>query len=370
MLADTLSQRARLTVMVVYIAAFCGVCYIAQGSYLPPTDQNGLWFYAAIAALLLGGFIDQPFFTKPNDAMTNAVGAAIGIVPIAIPPSDAIEGAWIIRYLVLIAVIVVILSSALAMWFVSSQNELLRSLSQLSARVSGMLGAPRVLFSAVFVYALWAFHSDNALELLILLSGWVFLIVGRPLEHLVSLAKGLRELRYQTSGALFGGVIGRHIPGIILVKHPARRSAGLCDVVAVGNDERTAELAIALDHVGTAEGRWLRCVVLPVKPSEREQWLNQVGLERIAPDDVWHFGREPNPPIPGSTLKEREAILGVVAAETDINELRFEVINTNVDLAEGDLVSARVGSQDVLYQILNGLTKRRSFNRKTHADLL
>jgi uncharacterized protein len=363
-LANTLSQRTRFIIMVAYIAAFCGVCYLALGSYIPPADESGLWFYAAIAALLLGGFIDQPFFTKPNDAMANAVAAAIAIVPVAVSSSNMIQGASLVRYAVLIAIVVTILASALSMWLVGSTNEILRSLSHVSARVSGMLGAPRVLFSAVFVHALWAFHSDNVGEVLILVSGWVFLIVGRPLENLVGIAGAIRDLRYQTSGALFGGVVGRQIPGIILVKHPARRSATLCDVVAVGNDDGTAELAIALDHVGTAEGRWLRCVTLPVNATERDKWLKQVGLERIDPDDVWHFGRDPNPPVPGSTLKEREAIIGVVASETDINELRFEVINTSVDLAEGDLVSARVASQDVLYQILNGLTKEEIVQQK------
>jgi DNA helicase HerA-like ATPase len=362
--ANPLSPRTRLFVMVVYVASFSVVCRVAQGSFLPPADQNGLWFYAAIAALLLGGFIDQPFFTKPNDAMSNAVGAAIAILPVAIPPSNSVEGASIVRYVVLASIAIVIVSSAASLWFISSSNGMLKLLSRLSARVSGMLGAPRVLFSAVFVYALWAFHSDNPWQLLILGTGWVVLIAGRPLESLIALGGTLHELRYESSGALFGGVIGRQIPGIILVKHPVRRTATLCDVVAVGNDDRTSELAIALDHVGTAEGRWLRCVTLPVKPSEKEKWLKQAGLERIEPDDVWHFGRDPNPPVPGSTLEERKAILGIVAPETDINELRFEVINTSVDLAEGDLVSARVGSQDVLYQILNGLTKEEIVQQK------
>lgn len=363
MLANTLSQRTRLIVMVMYIVAFCGVCYIAQGSYLPPADQSGLWFYAAIAALLLGGFIDQPFFTKPNDAMSNAVGAAIGIVPVAISPDKAIEGASIVRYVALAIIGIVILSSALSMWFVNSSKEWLKALSYVSARISGMLGAPRVLFSAVFAYALWAFHSDSVREVLVLGSAWAVMITGRPIENLIALMTAAGSLMSH-SRTQFGGVIGRQLPSLILVRHEGARVVHSGDVLVIGGDDKSPEIAIALDHVGTAEGRWLRCAVMDVPRAHRIDWAKQAGFQRVVDDEVWHLGASPNPPLPETVGMDARTIIGLVAPDTDINQLRFEIVRSDLDIAEGDLVSVRIGTDQVLYQVLNGFTKEEVVEQK------
>jgi hypothetical protein len=56
--------------------------------------------------------------------------------------------------------------------------------------------------------------------------------------------------------------------------------------------------------------------------------------------------------------------LGVVASDTDISRLRFEILRADLDLEEGQLVEVRLGQRMVLYQIVNGLTKEAILQQK------
>jgi len=57
-------------------------------------------------------------------------------------------------------------------------------------------------------------------------------------------------------------------------------------------------------------------------------------------------------------------LLGVVAPDTDIARLRFEILRTDLDLEEGQLVEVRLGKRMVLYQVVNGLTKEAILQQK------
>lgn len=75
-------QRGRLIILVVYLAGLFVASWIALGTWLPPTSQRGLWFYSALAALLLGSLLVTPFFTKPVDAISYAVASIIGLLSV------------------------------------------------------------------------------------------------------------------------------------------------------------------------------------------------------------------------------------------------------------------------------------------------
>jgi DNA helicase HerA-like ATPase len=57
-------------------------------------------------------------------------------------------------------------------------------------------------------------------------------------------------------------------------------------------------------------------------------------------------------------------LVGLVAVDSDISKLHFEVVRTDLDLEEGKLVEVRIGRQTVLYQVINGLTKEEIVQQK------
>jgi hypothetical protein len=63
-------------------------------------------------------------------------------------------------------------------------------------------------------------------------------------------------------------------------------------------------------------------------------------------------------------LERRQRLLGIVAPDTDISILRFEIVRTDLDLEEGRLVEVQLGKNVVLYQIVNGITKEEIIQQK------
>src|SRR3989304_421251 len=79
---SSISQRGRLTILIVYLAGLFIASWGALGTWIPPTTERGIWFYAAFAALLLGSLLVTPFFTKPADAISYAVAAAVALLAV------------------------------------------------------------------------------------------------------------------------------------------------------------------------------------------------------------------------------------------------------------------------------------------------
>lgn len=88
-----LPQALRLTAAAVYVGYLLGLGLYLNDSLPPPFGLTGLWFYAAFAAIVLGDFIIEPFFTKPADALANAVAvlvaASVSLNGAVVSASDA-----------------------------------------------------------------------------------------------------------------------------------------------------------------------------------------------------------------------------------------------------------------------------------------
>lgn len=129
-------------------------------------------------------------------------------------------------------------------------------------------------------------------------------------------------------------------------------------------------VALAADYVGWAEGRWLRVLLLDVDDSVQASLTRFFGIVD-KPQRVFSLtsGHKGDPLIAAclqsnASVKNKNNLIGIVAADTDISRLRFEVLRTDLDLEEGRLVEVRVGKRMVLYQIVNGLTKEEILQQK------
>ncbi len=56
----TLDQRTRLLILIVYVASPFIASRLALGRWFPPSTEDGLWFYAGLATLLLGNLLISP----------------------------------------------------------------------------------------------------------------------------------------------------------------------------------------------------------------------------------------------------------------------------------------------------------------------
>src|SRR3972149_5531762 len=89
---SSIGQRARLIILIVYLIGLSVASWTALGTLIPPTSERSIWFYAALAALLLGSLLVTPFFTKPADAISYAVAATVALLSVNAWGSAATSG--------------------------------------------------------------------------------------------------------------------------------------------------------------------------------------------------------------------------------------------------------------------------------------
>ena len=169
-----------------YILVLFDINILVFGSWLPESGEKGLWFYPAAASILLCNFLVTPFFNKPVDTLSYAGMSVMGIYLVnslnTWLPID------ILVFWVTLSLIFFILFSALvAIATKDSDSEFWQKISASSMVVSNYLGNHRVIFSAVFLFALIVFHRQSPKEMFLLSITWALLVVIEPDKHICNI---------------------------------------------------------------------------------------------------------------------------------------------------------------------------------------
>src|SRR3972149_2237543 len=263
---SSIGQRARLIILIVYLIGLSIASWGALGTWIPPTPERGIWFYAAFAALLLGSLLVTPFFTKPADAISYAVAATVALLAVNQWASATSIGfdrfTWSAA---LLYVLVVLAAAVLAIALKDSARPLVQKAARSGLLLADAAGSPRAIFSVVFFFALITYHRAVPREYLIISLAWALFVGLRPLETAENLWRRWRTLWVtQQDLARLGEVVGHEAPGLILIREDTDSTTTLGDMLLARTESGQPGVAIALDHVGFASGRWLRAIHLKV----------------------------------------------------------------------------------------------------------
>lgn len=364
---SSISQRGRLTILIVYLAGLFIASWGALGTWIPPTTERGIWFYAAFAALLLGSLLVTPFFTKPADAISYAVAAAVALLAVNAWGSTASSG--FDRFVWSAAMLYVLVALAAAILAISLKDSS-RASAQKAARSSLLLadaaGSPRAIFSVVFLFALSTYHRAVPREYMIIGLAWALFVGLRPLETIADLWRRWRKLWVARGGlGRLGEVVGHEAPGLVLIREDADSSTGIGDMLLVRTEGGRPGLAIALDHVGFADGCWLRAIHL-TSASVSGHALGEAGVARsVAEGAVFRAGEDVIEDAAKARASDtRQRLLGLVASDTNVGQLQIEVVRSDLDIQEGSLVEVEIKGRAVLYQVIKGLTKEEVLQEK------
>ena len=365
---DSLGQKTRLVALFLYIALLFCASRLALGSWLPPTTEKGLWFYSGLAALLLGNLIVTPYFTSPANAISNAVASMVGLLAINISASPVRTGFDKFVWSVTAAYVALVLAaSILAIVLKDSSRTFWQRASRSLFVLSNTIGSPRAVFSVVFLFSLATFHRDRPREYLVIGLAWALIVALRPFEGVFILFYRMWEIwRRPKFATLVGSVVGHEAPGIVMIRERADSQVLFGDGLAVASDDGKCGLAVALDRVGFAEGRWLRALHLSL-PNDATAILEKLNPTRTSHEffamsiEPAAFGIEPDAL---GVWARRDKLVGFVTAETSLSRLVIEVVRTDLELEEGRLLEVKIGSTPVLYQIINGLTREEILQQK------
>jgi len=356
-----LTQKTRFIILIAEVAILCVGSYFAMGAIFPPGNEKGFWFYTALLGLVLGARLDTPFFAKPADVILYAAPAAIALL------LGSNWGAWNSGEKVAfsVALIYCVLTGALGAASILSQEAKSNRLQRLAhtARVlAETLGSPRLLFTVVVVFALYAFHRDSPQELGIIIATWVLTALISPLEGSVRLFRRIRRIwRPNIILDADGEAVAYQTPGLILVRQTLNSKTQPGEFLAIKDPIGKPRMALALDHVGRDEGILLR--TLESTDVETPRVVEQQ-LSSLPPHSAVGISIDSNTEGGTNLLELKTSLVGIVAPDTNIQTPFFEVVNRKSGLEEGRLVETRIGERLVSYQVVNGLTKEEIVYQK------
>lgn len=362
-----LPQRSRLVILAVYVVLLLLVSFLALSQWIPPFGPRGLWFYSGLYVFLVGSLLEAPTHVTPAQAFAFAALAALGILGFGVTEYRTLSSAGVVLFWCALAAELLIIASAAAAILLKDQAEGSgRRLGQSGFLLSSLLGRPEFVSFAPFIFALVAFHGHNPREVLVLTLGWAVLVFAHPVEHATLMVRKLRgvwgtdqEVEY------LGEVIGHGVPGVVTIRHRGRADVAPSTPLLVPGEDGTANVAIALNYVGIADGLWLKALQLTL-PSPLRAMLPQ---EAVVGNRCARLTDGPTMTAlekgEVDVLQQRERLIGVVAPGTSTKTLQVDIVRSDQDLAEGSLLEARIGDRAVLYQLLDGMTSEDILERKS-----
>lgn len=364
---SSIGQRGRLIILLLYLTGLIVASRVAMASWIPPISARGIWFYAALAALVLGSLLVTPFFTNPANAISYAVASLVTLLPVNAWAESNTSGfdrfTWSAAMLY---VILVLAAAVLAISLKDSPRPFARKTAGSALLLAEVAGSPRAVFSAVFLFALITYHRGNPREYLIIGLAWALIVGLRPLETIANLWARWRIVWVTKQGlSRLGEVVGHEAPGLVLIREDPDSSARFGDMVFARTESGNPGLLIALDHVGFASGRWLRAIHLKTATIDTAI-LHDASIVRAISEGSAFSAAAGSVTSESSGLAEdtKGRLIGLVASDTNVGQLQIELVRADLDLQEGSLVEVEIRGRPVLYQVIKGLTKEEVVQEK------
>ncbi len=124
---------------------------------------------------------------------------------------------------------------------------------------------------------------------------------------------------------------------------------------------------MVIDELQLAAERWIRCLAIDgnLDPAHCEKLRRATSTSSVL--RLSAIVEQPSIDLAfqqSRAYSKRSHLIGLVAPNTDVATLRFEVTRTDLEIGEGQLVEVLIGNKSVLYQIIDGLTQEEILSQK------
>lgn len=358
---SNLTQAQRLAALTIDLLIIAAACFYLFGTAYPPFGEKGFWAYSALLAILVGSKLVTPFYVKPVDAISYAVPAFVSLMLVNDWTSWSPDQRWGFSLAAILALLISLLGVANIV-VNSLRSDWAKELSNRMRIALDLVAQPRYIYSPLILFAVFSYHRDEWLEAVIIL-----IVTGATIWEFAGNFFVWGYLRIRTiSNKALAGIAGHVVafqdPGIVLLRQQFEGDIKRNDLLFISDKHGPKKLVVALDYVGRSEGILIRAVELKTLSTESQARIGTMAMDECA----YHLDLRIADEICRAEGVARDAqarIVGIVAPDTSIERLHFEVVD-NSELAEGRLVSAYVGTRKVLYQIVAGLTKEEIVQQK------
>lgn len=350
------SLRERALTLIVNLAIFYLVYALATGRFLLTGGIETIWLISAFAMWFLS-LLSAPWFLPPRDALANAITAGVILVALDLSPVSQFRAELdFIRWAAFVYCLAVALLS-LAALFLHDRDER-GGTGRFLYQLTGILGRGEVLYTAPAIISIVSGYQDSFTTIGWLVLLWVFATVARPVERVAAAWRQWKSDTTAEAAAPSIGIIDRiDHPNIIRVRlnaSSAWKPRTLHVAAMPGGDQQFVLSLFAQVQGSDVIGTGL-CVA-----AVAEKLILPTGQVCATHDEEKTAGF-----VEALSGAKGAELIGFTVEGSTIGTLRFEVA-ASIDLAEGNVVFARISGQDVFYQILDAETSEESFDRNPH----
>jgi hypothetical protein len=343
----------RLIILFVGLTALCLVSLITTGSIFPPNNQAANIFQGGLLLVILGSLFLEDKFTRPADAMVNALTGVISLITVY--PNQAGVAWWSI-----FAYCVIPFSTGAVCIALGVPGESRGTRARISHAlyvIATTLGKSNILFSVVFLHAVFAFYGLQSWQTAALVVFWGLYVVIWPLK-LANILQALLDKSRVPNRC--GFILRMETPNIMRVellpdaKWDSNTSISAC--TGDGRQRLVLPLFVQVQNealVGT--GLCLGECQSPVHRAIRGQVYALDSRQEDVEESLCDYFELNSASLP----------LGLVSEDSRIGKINFETWRPE-ECREGLLVFCQVNGERVFYQITEGNTREEILAKNRH----
>jgi uncharacterized protein len=346
----------RLLILAAGLIGLMVINYCFNKTIVPQDAQSAIVFQGGILFIILCSLFLEDKFTKPVDALVNALASFISIITIRYltPP-----------YWNLLAIYCVLVfcaaSSCMVLGLPTDPKTKHPQISKSFYRFSIFFGKASIIYSIVFLYALLVFYGIQSKLTITLVIFWGIYLALWPLKipHMI---QWLFEKTDEVSEEI-GAICRVESPGLIRVKVVEDvRWEGRHDIVAcLPNNEirRIYPLYSQFqEEISIGTGLLLDKLspsIAKMRPGGVYKITGAVGEGSNIDSIIREYFR----------LNEDVRPIGLVVEGSNIGKIKFEIWNPT-GCKEGMLVFCKINEEYVYYQIIEGTTHEETLEKDRH----
>lgn len=311
-----------MIVTIIYLGSLLVLSQHLAGQWLPPFGLEGLWYYAAFAALLVGEYIVEPHFTSPAGALANGAAVVLAAASVSRSGAEVSGGTFSVGRAFLIVFGATLVLVAIVAAFTRDRDGWRGQVNTLCIWALGRFGRPRVAFGVLLFTAGFAAFSDSAADVALIYSSWFGIVAVDPVG---AAFHSTRTLVRDGLGRVRGRVEAVEDPSVAFVRLVQGARPLLGEVVHLSD----GKAGLIVDITQSFSSPIAR-VSFPVGT----QLKVGTAVDRIDP--------------------AVEQVVGHVGRATTLDELVLDVSSAAnaTDIEEGRLLSVQLRDVACLYQII------------------
>lgn len=368
---DELTKATKTIFLIGFSVLLFVVTKLVTGRWLP-TAEDGVWFQFGLLLVVLGSFFLETHFSKPNDVVINSIAVLVTLLSLS-NRKDFIG--WYI--MVIISFLLLVLSLLTLILYNREESEFSQRnrIAKVLYNISTFAGQGRLFFSVIFLLAIASYYSTKSDDFFKLLLFWGFITIIGP-SGLANLVDRLIKLRVKGKVQDIGTIIGILSPNVVFAKVNEDVKIDKYDpvVIRLSTSARRKEIGFILGDYLLQNEKWIRIITInsvdKLNPElemaqENSIFYKKGSVYKLTEDEITDAFKDEY------IWKNRKNIVGIVTQDSDIGEIKFEVIaQPSVTIEEGMLLKTMIGEDEVIYQITNGITEKEALKKESESGFI